>query len=309
MAIFYDKEQLPGFKNAVITIGTFDGVHRGHRKILQEVVKHAKKIDGESIVITFDPHPRKLLFPDQSLRLLTPLEEKLELITETGIQHIVVAPFTKEFSQLTAKEYVANFLVRYFHPSAIVIGYDHHFGNDRSGNITLLRSLENEHSFEVIEIPAQLIEEAAVSSTKIRNALLEGKVEEAFRMEGRHYSLRGTVIEGKKLGRTLGYPTANILPSDPDQLIPALGIYAVRVAYGEKEYGGMLSIGHNPTVTDEKKVHIEVNIFGFDSEIYGDEIVVSFIAFLREEEKFDSLEALKEQLARDEEQSRYILSI
>lgn len=307
MAVFYNTDQLPAFNNAVITIGTFDGVHHGHRQILEEVAQHAIAMKGESIVLTFEPHPRKLLFPEQSLKLLTPLEEKLKLIIATGVEHVVVVPFTKKFSELSAQQYVEDFLVKKFQPKSIIIGYDHHFGHDRTGNIELLRQLQDKYRYEVTEIPAQLIEQATVSSTKIRNALLDGKVEEAAHMLDRIYSLKGTVIEGAKLGRTLGYPTANMRPLDNDQLIPANGIYAVRVQVTGKLYGGMMSIGFNPTVTDKKTVHLEVNIFNFNSTIYGEEIKVQFVAYLRAEEKFNSLDALKEQLHRDKTDSLRIL--
>ncbi|HTM66525.1 MAG TPA: bifunctional riboflavin kinase/FAD synthetase [Flavipsychrobacter sp.] len=301
MAVFYNIEHLPDFNSPVLTIGTFDGVHYGHKTILQEVVAQANEVNGESIVVTFEPHPRKLLFPNQPLRLITPLEDKLKLIEATGIQHIVVAPFTKEFSQLSAKEYISQFLVERFHPKIIIIGYDHRFGHDRTGDINLLKDLQDEFHYKVIEIPPQLIDEATVSSTKIRNALNDGKVNDAALMLGRTYKLKGEVIEGKKIGRTIGYPTANLQPADFDQLIPANGIYAVTVKWNDESFAGMLSIGFNPTVTDEKKRHIEVNIFDFQAMIYGDTLEISFVKWLRAEEKFASLEELKQQLALDKE--------
>jgi len=299
MAVFFDINQLPKFNNAVITIGTFDGVHMGHRVILNEVVKHAKEVGGESVLITFEPHPRKLLFPGQSLKLLTPLHQKLELIQAAGIEHIIVAPFTKDFSDLSAQEYIENFLVAYCHPDSIIIGYDHHFGQERKGSIHLLKEYASKHNFKVVEIPAQLIDEAAVSSTKIRHALEQGHVQDAAHMLGRNYTVTGTVVKGTQLGRTIGYPTANIQPSDNDQLIPARGIYAVRAIHAGHLYNGMMSIGYNPTITDEKTIKIEVNLFEFDKDIYGDEIEIEFVAWLRSEEKFDSIDALKEQLNLD----------
>ena len=307
MAVFYNTDNLPAFKNPVLTIGTFDGVHLGHKTILNEVVKHTAQVQGESIVITFEPHPRKLLFPHQPLKLITPLEKKLKLITETGIEHIVVVSFTKAFSDLSARDYVENFLVKKFKPESIIIGYDHHFGHDRTGNIHLLKQLEKEFRYKVFEIPAQLIDEAAVSSTKIRNALLGGQMEEARHMLGRAYSVKGKVIEGKKLGRKIGYPTANIQPLDADQLIPANGIYAVCVKWKDQMFRGMLSIGYNPTVTEEKKIHIEVNIFDFDEAIYDETLEVFFIKWLRQEEKFDSLDELIIQLGRDKQASLKVL--
>lgn len=309
MAIFYNTDNLPDFENPVLTIGTFDGVHEGHKAILEEVVKHAGQVAGESIVITFEPHPRKLLFPTQSLRLITPLQEKLRLIAETGIKHIVVVSFTREFSHFSAEDYVTNFLVLKFQPKHIIIGYDHHFGHDRTGNISLLRKMRPAHGYDVFEIPAQLIDEAAVSSTKIRKALLDGQVADAAHMLGRHYTLKGKVISGKQLGRKLGYPTANLQPEDADQLIPANGIYAVRVRWNDKMYGGMMSVGFNPTLTTDKQLHLEVNIFDFQHSIYQEIIEVTFIDWLRSEEKFDSLDALTVQLAKDKQAALQVLSL
>ncbi len=299
MAIFFDTAALPSFQNAVVTIGTFDGVHLGHKAILQEVVKQARKMNGESVLITFDPHPRKLLFPSQELKLLTPLYRKLQLVTDAGIDHVVVVPFTHEFAGLSATEYITHFLVQHFQPHTIIIGYDHQFGHDRQGNIALLQQYCEPHNYYVVEIPAQLIAEAAVSSTKIRKAITAGHVQDAAHMLGRYYTLGGKVIRGKQLGRTIGYPTANIEPHDAAQVVPAIGIYAVTVQWQNKQLRGMLSIGHNPTVTDEKKIHIEVNIFDFDEDIYGEDLEIAFVAYLRNEEKFDSLAALQDQLGND----------
>lgn len=307
MALYFDIDSLPRFENAVLTIGTFDGVHLGHRTILNEVVRHTKEVKGESIVITFEPHPRKLLFPDQPIKLITPLQQKLDLIIKAGIHHVVVAPFTKEFSQLSAEQYIRDFLVKKFQPHSIVIGYDHHFGHDRKGDINLLKEQAAEYGYKVFEIPAQLIDEAAVSSTKIRKALAEGRIGDAGHMLGRNYTISGTVIEGNKLGRTIGYPTANIRHSEPEQILPAIGIYAVYAKWQDKSFKGMLSIGHNPTVTDDKSIKTEVNIFDFDKEIYGDMLEIAFIARLRDEQKFNSLDALTEQLHKDKEDSLKIL--
>lgn len=308
MAVYFNAHSLPGFTNAVLTIGTFDGVHHGHRRILQEVARQAIDAGGESIVITFSPHPRKLLYPNQSLKLITPLEEKLRLITEQGIKHIVVVPFTREFAARSAQDYIKEFLVARFQPRRIIIGYDHHFGHDRTGNIELLKQLAPEYGYDVVEIPPQLVDEAAVSSTRIREALQAGSVADAAQMMDHPYSLKGTVVQGAKLGRTIGYPTANIQPLDPDQLIPGIGIYAVRVKLNGELYGGMLSIGYNPTVTNEKTIHIEVHIFNFSADIYGHELELIFVDYMRAEEKFESLEALKEQLGRDQAHAQLILA-
>ncbi|MBS1781697.1 MAG: bifunctional riboflavin kinase/FAD synthetase [Bacteroidetes bacterium] len=308
MAVYFDITKLPEFINPAITIGAFDGVHCGHLAILNEVVKHAADINGESVVITFDPHPRKVLFPEQSLKILTPLNEKLTLIQSAGIKHIVVVPFTLEFAAFSAEAYIRSFLVENFHPKSIVIGYDHHFGHDRKGDIQLFQTLQPQYDYQVVEIPAQLISQAAVSSTKIRDSLANGNVLEASRMLGRSYSICGRVIHGRKLGRTIGYPTANIEPLDGDQLIPAKGVYVAKVRIGKEVFGGMLSVGFNPTVSEKQTLHIEVNIFNFDRDIYEQEIEVMFLHWLRAEEKFNSLEALKEQLLIDQENSLSYLS-
>ncbi|MBL7717550.1 MAG: bifunctional riboflavin kinase/FAD synthetase [Flavipsychrobacter sp.] len=303
MAVFFNIDALPAFRNAVITIGTFDGVHLGHRTILQKVVDRAQEVGGESVLITFEPHPRKLLFPNQPLWFITPLEQKLTLITEAGIQNIVVVPFTREFSELSADDYVEDFLVKTFRPHTIIIGYDHRFGHDRTGSIELLRTFRQKYNYELTEIQAQLIDEAAVSSTKVRKALKEGQVEEATVMLGREHSLRGIVVRGAQLGRTIGYPTANIRLNEPEHIIPGIGVYAVRILHNDTLYGGMLSIGYNPTVTTDRSIKIEVNIFEFHEEIYDDIIEVFFVRRLRDEVKFHSLEALKEQLHHDKEAS------
>jgi riboflavin kinase/FMN adenylyltransferase len=306
MAVFHTLHNLPQFKNPVLTIGSFDGVHHGHKVILQEVVKTARDAGGESILITFEPHPRKIIQPEKPLGLLTDPEQKIALIQQLGIDHIVVAPFTRDFSMLSATEYVSEFLMRNFQPCRIIIGYDHHFGHSREGDINLLRSLV-QPQVSVVEISAQLIEDAAVSSTKIRNALLQGNVQEAAEMLERPYVVKGMVVHGNKIGRTLGYPTANIRPAYPDMLIPGIGIYAVMVEHLGNRYKGMMSIGYRPTVTEEKVLTCEVNILDFNADLYGQYIDIHFIAYLRGEQKFDSLEALKQQIALDELDTRKVL--
>jgi riboflavin kinase / FMN adenylyltransferase len=308
MAVFSDINHLPQFKNAVLTIGTFDGVHKGHRAILQEVVNHAEQVNGESVLITFEPHPRKLLFPNQPLGIITPLSQKVRLIREAGIEHIVVAPFTKAFSALSAEAYIGEFLVNLFHPHSIVIGYDHHFGHDRMGDFHLLEKYSDVFNYTLIEIPEQLIEEAAVSSTKVRHAIMDGRMEDAAHMLGRNYSLSGEVVHGNKLGRTLGYPTANIHPAEPEQIIPALGIYAIRAIHNGQSYKGMLSIGYNPTVSDKEELRIEANLFEFSKDIYHETVEIFFVKKLRDEQKFDSLDALKEQLHKDQEEALRVLA-
>jgi riboflavin kinase/FMN adenylyltransferase len=307
MAVFFNIDQLPELHRPVITIGTFDGVHKGHRTILNEVVEHARAVNGESVLITFEPHPRKLLFPTQPLWFITPLEQKLKLVSDAGIQHIVVVPFNKAFSELSAEEYIKDFLVKTFHPHTIIIGYDHRFGHDRTGGIDLLKKIQPEHGYQLVEIQAQLIDEAAVSSTKIRKAIKEGQVREAAQMLGREYNMRGTVVRGAQLGRTIGYPTANIRLSEAEQIVPGIGIYAVHIIHDGTRYKGMLSIGYNPTVTSDRSIKIEVNIFDFNKDIYDDMIEISFVARLRDEVKFDSLDTLKQQLHKDKQDTLNIL--
>lgn len=308
MAVYYSTKDIPGFTNAVLTIGTFDGVHCGHSTILEQVREYAKSVGGESVLITFEPHPRKLIFPEHEIQMITPLDKKLELITAAGIDHVVVVPFTREFAELSAREYVSGFLVGYFKPDAIVIGYDHHFGNDRKGDINLLKELKEDYDFEVVEIPAQHIQDAAVSSTKVRNAIAAGEVDGASKMLGRNYTLSGKVTKGAQLGRTIGYPTANIVPNHTEQIIPANGVYAVRVNYKGSIYSAMLNIGYRPTVSNENTLHIEAHLFDFSQDIYNESLELEFIARLRDEQKFSSVDALKEQLGKDAEHTKQVLA-
>lgn len=308
MAVYTSTDALPDFKNPVITIGTFDGVHIGHKTILKEIVDHAKEVQGESILLTFEPHPRKVIFPDKPLHLLTPLHEKLELVKATGVDHIIVVPFTKAFANLTAEEYISDFLVKQFKPHSIVIGYDHQFGNDRKGDINLLKQLSEQYGYKVFEISAQLIHDAAVSSTKVRNAVSSGDMIEATNMLGRPYAITGIVVKGAQLGNTIGFPTANVQPNSSEQLLPANGVYAVKVIHDGNEYHAMLNIGIRPTVSNELSLHIEAHIFNFDEDIYGQELTLQFISRLRDEQKFPSLEHLKQQLSLDKENAIQVLA-
>ncbi len=307
MRVFKNIDSLPAFKNAVITVGTFDGVHKGHQQLINRIHSLAESVNGESILITFDPHPRTVVYPQEhSIRLLSTLDEKISLLEQEGIDNLVVVPFTKEFSNRSARDYVEHFLVGKFHPAIIVIGYNHSFGHHRDGNIELLRKLSSEFRFKVEEINKQIVDEIAVSSSRIRIALEEKDCELAFNLLGRYYPVRGIVIDGDKIGRTLGYPTANISVGNPYKLIPADGIYAVYVTAEGKKYKGMLSIGYRPTVGGTKKM-IEVNIFDFNSDIYGQRIEISFVKWLRAEEKYNSLDELKVQLGKDKADSLKVL--
>lgn len=293
----------------VITIGSFDGVHLGHLAILNELNHCAQMLNGEAMVITFEPHPRSVLRPDQPMMLLTPLEDKLGLLKDAGVSKVIVTPFTTEFAQLSAEDYVRHYLVAQFHPAAIVVGYDHRFGHDRRGDMNLLRNMAPELGFEVHEISARIIDDAAVSSTKIRTALSEGDVQRASDMLGRNYSIHGTVVHGDKLGRQLGYPTANIAPLHTQQLVPAMGIYAALVTVGGKEYPAMASIGTRPTVSDAGRISIEAHLFDFDADIYEQDLRIAFVARLRDELKFETTQALQEALREDERQTRKMFGL
>ncbi len=307
MAVFFDINNLPAFKKAAITIGTFDGVHHGHKAILKQLTDHAREIDGDSILLTFEPHPRKLLFPDQPVKLLTPLADKLELLEKAGVTNIVVVPFTHEFANLSSEAYIEQFLVKKFNPESIIIGYDHRFGHDREGDINMLKTYSEKWGFQVFEISAQLIDEAAVSSTKIRKALQEGHIEEAAKMLDRHYTVKGKVVKGAQLGRTIGFPTANILPLSEEQIIPVNGVYAVKVWIDEVSHNAMLNIGIRPTVSNDLQLHIEAHLLYFNGDLYGKQVTIEFIFRLRDEHKFPSLDALKEQLQKDKEQTLTLL--
>lgn len=303
MAIFKDLKQLPQFHNPVLTIGSFDGVHHGHKAILKHVVQEARKINGESILITFHPHPRKIIHPEISLGLLTSPEQKMDLISQEGIDHIVVVPFSREFSMLSAADYVENFLWKNFHPSAIVLGYDHHFGHSREGNIELLKAILSP-KVKISEIPAQLIDDAAVSSTKIRKALLEGRIEMANEMLERPFSLHGTVIHGEKTGRKLGFPTANLRMDSPDILIPKQGVYIVQAIINDKQYPAMMSIGVRPTINDKNICSIEVHILDFNEDLYGKSLTVELLHYIRSEEKCNTFDDLIELMKNDEAVTR-----
>lgn len=298
---------LPSFKNAVITIGTFDGVHTGHQKIIVALKQEAEKIDGESVAVTFHPHPRKIVQPDASLQLISTLDERIELLEQQGIDHVVVVPFTKEFSELSAQEYIDDFLLKTFQPKAIIIGYDHRFGKDRKGDYQLLEQYAIVKNFLLVEIPRHVLQEIAISSTKIRKALLESDIEAANQLLGYNFFFDGKVVEGDKLGRQLGYPTANLEYTDAEKIHLGHGVYAVEVIVDQTLKKGMLSIGNRPTLerSDEK---IEVNIFDFDEQIYGKVIRIIVKQFLRHQEKYDSLEKLEAQLAKDKKAALEVLN-
>ena len=310
MRIFRNTEQLPAFKNSVITIGTFDGVHKGHQKIISRINEIAAANNGESIIVTFHPHPRIVINPDdKSLRLLSTIDEKAALLETFGVDNLVIVPFSRDFSEQEAEDYVRNFLVSNFNPTCIVIGYDHKFGKNRSGDYHLLESMQPKFGYRLEEITKETLDDIDISSTKIRQALQGADIALATELLGHTYTLTGTVVKGLQNGRKLGYPTANIQCPDEYKLIPQTGIYAVHavLSTGERKYG-MLSIGYNPTF--EGKVQtIEVNILDFDKDIYGETLTLEFVSYLRGEKKFESIEALIEAIKQDERDTRQLFSL
>jgi riboflavin kinase/FMN adenylyltransferase len=299
MKIYHHIDEFKPVKNAVVTIGTFDGVHQGHRKIISGITELAKASGGESVILTFFPHPRMILHPeDQSLKLITTIAEKAGLLEQLGVDHLIITPFSRDFSNQTPQEYIENVLVKQIGTKKIIIGYDHRFGKDRSGGLEDLQRLGPVYGFEVKEIPEQDINEVAVSSTRIRNALLASDIETANTFLGYPFFITGTVIRGDQIGRTIGYPTANIQPNETYKLIPGDGIFAVKLNIDGKLYKGMAYIGQRPTVNGLTR-NIEVNIFDFDREIYNQSIRMEFLNYIRGDVKFAGLDALKAQLAQD----------
>lgn len=307
MIIIEGHQAIPDIQNAIVTSGTFDGVHFGHQKILKKIVKTAKELNGKSVVLTFWPHPRFVLFPEEkTLKLLTTFEEKAKLLEEVGIDYLIKVEFTKEFSQLSSETFIQNMLVEKLKTKKLIIGYDHRFGKNRTGSFEYLKENSHLFGFEVEEIPRQDIDDVGVSSTKIRQALFHGEVDLAAEYLGRKYSIVGTVVEGKKIGTELGFPTANVKVSEDYKLIPKDGAYAVRVKVDEKWLQGMLNVGIRPTVGGLHRV-IETHLFDFEQQIYGQKVTIEFVKHLRDEKKFDSLEDLKGQLQKDKLSSLTLL--
>jgi len=298
LKLFHSINDFRTTKKTILTLGTFDGVHIGHKKILERITQNTENGKYESLVLTFFPHPRMVLQEKSEIKLLNTISEKTKLLEQTGIENLVIHPFNESFSRLTAEEFVHTILVDQFHIHKIIIGHDHRFGRNRTANIDDLIAFGKEYGFEVEQISAQEIQDVSVSSTKIRKALDEGNIALANDYLGYSYFLNGEVVKGKQLGRTIGFPTANINIEEEYKKIPKNGVYVVRTFINEKEVFGMMNIGFNPTVNGEKKT-IEVNLFDFDSDIYGHKIEVSLLEYLREEQKFGSVELLKEQLNQD----------
>lgn len=307
MKIHRGVENLPYINNPVLTIGTYDGVHLGHKMILNRIQDIADSIDGESVMLTFVPHPRLVLYPHNPLFLISTLEEKLSLLSRLGLDHVVIMPFTKEFSSITAEDYIEKVLVDNIHPSYIVVGYDHRFGRERKGDMQMLQQYSEKYHYKVEEIPAQTIDDISVSSTKVRQAVMEGNIKEANILLAHPYSISGTVVHGDKLGRTIGFPTANISVSK-HKLIPALGVYACIVEIRERKYMGALSISYRPTVTASRDLRIEVYILDFDGDIYDQEINLILYEKIREDKKFDSLAIMTAAIDDDVMKVRQILT-
>ncbi len=310
MKIYHQLSEFKKLPHAVVTIGTFDGIHLGHQKIIKRLCELAKAQGGESVILTFFPHPRMIIDPEnQELKLINTIKEKAEILEKLGVDHLIITPFTRDFSNLSAEAYIREILVERIGAKDIIIGYDHRFGKDRKGGMQELIALSHTYPYEVEEIPEQDIHDVAVSSTKIRNALLSGQVDLAADYLGYYFSIQGPVIKGDKIGRTIGFPTANIFVEETYKLIPGDGIYVVTVAMdaeqaeGDREvYRGMAYIGQRPTINGMTR-NIEVNIFDFNREIYGQEIRMNFLKFLRPDVKFSGLESLTQQLRQDKADS------
>ena len=340
MKIYHHIDEFTPLKNAVVTIGTFDGVHVGHQKIISRLLEVARISGGESVILTFFPHPRMILHPeDVNIKLINTIREKAELLEKLGVDHLIITPFTRDFSNLSAESYIKEILVDKIGTRQIVIGYDHHFGKDRQGGFKDLQNYSGAYSFGVEEIPEQDIHDVAVSSTKIRNSLLAGDVKTAADFLGYPFPLRGKVIKGDQIGRKMGFPTANLFIEETYKLIPSDGIYAVSVKvtmererkaedgrlkpetissdteFEQSRYSirntqylkGMAYIGHRPTLNGMTR-NIEVNIFDFNLDIYGAFIRLNFLHFIRDDQKFDSIEELKKQITKDETTARNLLN-
>ncbi|KGL60088.1 MULTISPECIES: bifunctional riboflavin kinase/FAD synthetase [unclassified Polaribacter] len=286
-----------------VTIGTFDGVHFGHQKIIEKLVKEAKKANKKSVVLTFFPHPRMVLQKDASLKLLNTIEERATLLEKTDLDYLIIHPFSKDFSRMSALEFVRDILVKQLNISKLIIGYDHHFGKNREGNITQLSEYSHLYGFKVEEIPAQDIDSVSVSSTKVRRALAAGNLKTANHYLGYNFMLTGTVVNGKKLGGKIGYPTANIDVKETYKLIPKTGVYVVKSSIGRKTVFGMMNIGNRPTINGNHQT-IEIHFFDFNKDLYHKNLTIELLYFLRDEQKFDTIEFLVHQLKKDEEIAR-----
>ncbi len=308
MKIYRNINDFVAVENAIVTIGTFDGVHLGHQAILKKMIADAREINGETVVVTFYPHPRIVLHIDSSgLRFISNQDKKIQRLEQIGIDNLIIIEFTKEFSRTSSENFIKEYIVEKIKPAKLIVGYDHHFGKNRIGDFKLLYDLGQRFNFKVERVGAQDVENIAVSSTKIRKALEAGDVLKANKLLGYHYAICGKVVHGNEVGRTIGFPTANIETPNEYKLITAGGVYACRVDLNGETYDGMGNIGYRPTVANGE-LTVEVHIFNFDQEIYGEEICISFIDRIRDEHKFENLQALREQLEKDKVKAIEVLA-
>ena len=308
MKIYHNINEFNAVNNAVVTIGTFDGVHLGHRKIIARIKELAQEIGGETVILTFFPHPRMILNPeDESIKLINTINEKAALLEQLGIDHLIITPFSRDFSNQTPEAYIRDVLVNKIGTKKIVIGYDHRFGKDRQGSLDDLLKLGPVYGFEVVEIPEQDIDDVAVSSTRIRTALLDGKIELANTLLGYPFFITGKVVRGDQIGRQIGYPTANIVIEERYKLIPSDGIFAAKIKVNDVLYKGMAYIGSRPTINGISR-NIEINIFDFNEEIYNQQVTLYFYNYVRGDVKFTGLDDLKIQLAKDKKDVQALLN-
>ena len=308
MKVHYNTKTIKDIKNPVVTVGTFDGVHFGHQKIINRLKSIASKNNGESVLLTFDPHPRKVLFNDNNLKLINTLNEKIEILKKLGLDHLVVQAFTKEFSQLSAKDYVEKLLINKLNTKTLVIGYDHHFGNDRKGNIDLLKNLQSKYLFHLEEIKAHEIDEIKISSTKIRQSIESGNVNLVYDFSGNYLQFSGKVIKGDGIGKTIEYPTANLNLINQDKILPAKGVYAINCKINEIQLRGVMNIGFRPTLNNNQRISIECHLLDWNKDIYDQILHVNVIKRIRNEIKFPNIESLKSQIKKDIEVAKFIFS-
>lgn len=307
MEVIENYKNFEGSKKSIVTIGTFDGVHLGHQKIIEQLVATAKRENCHSVLLTFFPHPRMVIQKDNGIKLIHTIQERIEVLEKTGLDYLIVHPFDTEFSRLTAFDFVRTVLVNHLNTAELVIGYDHRFGKNREGNFEQLEEYSHMYDFKVNEIPALDVNDISVSSTKIRKALLEGNIKKANKYLGHAFVISGTVVNGKRLGNTIGFPTANLEVAEAYKLIPKKGAYLVRAFLNNEWVYGMMNIGVRPTVEGDSQT-IETHFFDFEGDLYGKKIQVQMLDFLRDERKFDSVNSLKEQLAKDRSKSLTLLS-
>ncbi len=305
MKIYKDISDVGEIRNPVVTIGTFDGVHVGHQMVIGKVVEAARNIGGESVLITFEPHPRKVVQPGYNLKLILSMEERVKLFEELNIDHLFIIHFSREFSQLSSEEFLVKYIFEPIKPAKLIIGYDHQFGKDRKGDIHFLRQMAGKHGFGVEQVEIEDMDGVPVSSTRIRDAIKTGDMKLATKLLGFHYSISGKVVLGNQIGRTMGFPTANIHPDEPEKLIPYYGVYATLIEHNGVMYKGMSNIGIRPTLNDHH-LTIEVNIFDFAKDIYGENLRLFFLEHTRDEKRFRDLSLLRRRLIIDRERVKKI---